>query len=102
MICTWNWATSSFHRSSENYSEREAWTRRHSRRCIALWATTTAFKGSISRSTGVMTLKRFIAREGATLNNLSQIYKARGDYETALKYLEQSLQIQREIGDKAG
>ena len=42
------------------------------------------------------------AGEGATLNNLSQIYDARGDYATALTYLEQSLAISREIGDKAG
>ncbi|MGE3539507.1 MAG: tetratricopeptide repeat protein, partial [Candidatus Tectimicrobiota bacterium] len=40
--------------------------------------------------------------EGATLNNLSPIFKARGDYDTALRYLEQSLAIWREIGDKAG
>jgi tetratricopeptide (TPR) repeat protein len=40
--------------------------------------------------------------EGATLNNISQIFKARGDYETALKYLNQSLAIQQEIGDVAG
>jgi tetratricopeptide (TPR) repeat protein len=40
--------------------------------------------------------------EGTTLNNLSQIYKARGDYATALDYLQQSLVITREIGDKAG
>jgi tetratricopeptide (TPR) repeat protein len=40
--------------------------------------------------------------KGTTLNNLSQIYKARGDYDTALRYLEASLAIQREIGDKAG
>ncbi|WXU00844.1 MAG: Photosystem I assembly protein Ycf3 [Catillopecten margaritatus gill symbiont] len=42
------------------------------------------------------------AGEGATLNNISQIYNARGDYETALKYLEQSLEIRQEIGDRAG
>ena len=41
-------------------------------------------------------------RTAATLNNISQIYKARGDYAAALTYLEQSLAIQREIGDKAG
>ena len=35
------------------------------------------------------------------LNNIGQIYHARGDYATALTYLEQSLAIQREIGDKA-
>ena len=40
--------------------------------------------------------------KGTTLNNLSQIYGARGDYDTALRYLEQSLQIRRDIGDKAG
>jgi tetratricopeptide (TPR) repeat protein len=40
--------------------------------------------------------------EGTTLNNISQIYKARGDYATALKYLEQSLAIRKEIGDRAG
>jgi tetratricopeptide (TPR) repeat protein len=39
---------------------------------------------------------------GATLNNLSQIYDARGDYETALSYLQQSLAIQEAIGDQAG
>ena len=38
---------------------------------------------------------------GITLNNLSQIYDARGDYATALTYLEQSLAIQREVGNKA-
>ncbi|MFQ5589286.1 MAG: CHAT domain-containing protein, partial [Nitrospiria bacterium] len=31
--------------------------------------------------------------EGTTLNNISQIFKARGDYETALQFLEQSLTI---------
>ena len=40
--------------------------------------------------------------EGTTLNNISQIYYARGDYETALGYLEQSLAIMQEIGDKSG
>jgi tetratricopeptide (TPR) repeat protein len=40
--------------------------------------------------------------KGTTLNNLSQIYDARGDYDTALRYLEASLAIRREIGDKAG
>ena len=33
---------------------------------------------------------------------ISQIHKARGDYETALRYLEQSLEIRREIGDRSG
>ena len=37
-----------------------------------------------------------------TLNNTSQIFKDRGDYETALKYLQQSLAIQQKIGDKWG
>ena len=40
--------------------------------------------------------------EGATLNNISQIYQAKGDYDTALRYLEQSLGIVQEIGDIAG
>jgi len=40
--------------------------------------------------------------EGATLNNISQIYDARGDYDSALRYLQQSLSIQQEIGDRAG
>ena len=39
---------------------------------------------------------------GATLNNISAIYDLRGDYETALLYLEQCLEIRRETGDKAG
>ena len=42
------------------------------------------------------------AMKGATLNNISQIYHARGDYAAALKYLEQSLAITQEIGDKRG
>ncbi|MDZ7397084.1 MAG: tetratricopeptide repeat protein [candidate division KSB1 bacterium] len=37
-----------------------------------------------------------------TLNNISQIYSARGDYATALSYLEESLKISREIGDRQG
>ena len=40
--------------------------------------------------------------EGATLNNISQIYDARGNYDTALTYLQQSLSIQQQIGDKQG
>jgi len=39
---------------------------------------------------------------GTTLNNLSQVFKARGDYGKALEYLEKSLAIRREIGDRAG
>ena len=39
---------------------------------------------------------------GTTLNNIGRIYDARGDYDTALTYLQQSLQIRQEIGDKAG
>ena len=39
---------------------------------------------------------------GTTLNNISQIYDAKGDYDTALRYLEQSLAISRQIGDLAG
>jgi tetratricopeptide (TPR) repeat protein len=42
------------------------------------------------------------AGEGTTLNNISQIFKAQGDYETALAYLKQSLAIMQQIGDKAG
>ena len=42
------------------------------------------------------------AGEGATLNNLSTLYHARGDYDTALRYLEESLAIRRAIGDRAG
>lgn len=37
-----------------------------------------------------------------TLNNIGEISKARGDYETALRYLEQSLEIQQAIGDIDG
>ena len=37
-----------------------------------------------------------------SLNNLAELYRAQGDYEQALPYLEQSLVIWREIGDKAG
>jgi tetratricopeptide (TPR) repeat protein len=40
--------------------------------------------------------------EGTTLNNISQIYKARGDLTKALEYLEKSLKIVVEIGDKSG
>jgi tetratricopeptide (TPR) repeat protein len=39
--------------------------------------------------------------EGTTLNNISQIYYAQGDYTTALTYLTNSLAIHQEIGDKA-
>ena len=34
-----------------------------------------------------------IQGEGTTLNNISGIYQARGDYDKALAYLEQSLKI---------
>ncbi|HEX5338531.1 MAG TPA: tetratricopeptide repeat protein, partial [Gallionella sp.] len=40
--------------------------------------------------------------EGTTLNNISQIYDSRGDYATALDYLQQSLAIHRAVGDTAG
>jgi tetratricopeptide (TPR) repeat protein len=39
--------------------------------------------------------------EGLALNNISQIYDARGDLDTALGYLEQSLKIREQIGDIA-
>jgi tetratricopeptide (TPR) repeat protein len=37
-----------------------------------------------------------------TLSNISQIYQARGDDDTALRYLEKSLAILRAIDDRAG
>ncbi len=40
--------------------------------------------------------------KAATLANLGGIYDARGDYDTALSYQEESLSILREIGDKKG
>ena len=40
--------------------------------------------------------------EGRTLNNISQIYSTRGDYNTAFNFLKQSLAIRQEIGDKKG
>ncbi|WGZ92550.1 MAG: tetratricopeptide repeat protein [Candidatus Thiothrix putei] len=43
-----------------------------------------------------------VAYEGTTLNNISLIYSARGDYDTALDFLKKSLAIQQEIGDVAG
>lgn len=42
------------------------------------------------------------AGQGVTLTNISHIYDAWGDYDTALKHLEQSLAMQREIGDRVG
>ncbi len=42
------------------------------------------------------------AGEGETLNNISALYHAQGDYETALAYLKQSLDICRQIVNKAG
>jgi tetratricopeptide (TPR) repeat protein len=43
-----------------------------------------------------------LENKGVTLNNISQIYQARGDLDTALRYLEQSLKISEQIGDKSG
>ncbi len=40
------------------------------------------------------------AGEGATLNNMATAAQARGDYDTALDYLKQSLTITREIGNR--
>jgi len=40
--------------------------------------------------------------EGATLNNISQIYDTKGDYDTALDYLKESLVIRQQIGDRKG
>jgi len=42
------------------------------------------------------------AGEGATLNNISALFHAQGDYATALDYLKKSLAIRQEIGDRAG
>ena len=42
------------------------------------------------------------AGEGTTLNNISQIYDAQGDYATALDLPAKSLAISQQIGDKAG
>ena len=43
-----------------------------------------------------------MAGEGTTLNNIGQIYDARGDYESALDFLNRSLIICQDIGDVAG
>jgi tetratricopeptide (TPR) repeat protein len=43
-----------------------------------------------------------LKKEGTLLNNISQIYQGRGDLDTALRYLEQSLKIHRQIGNKSG
>ncbi|WP_420208878.1 tetratricopeptide repeat protein [Candidatus Electronema sp. JC] len=40
------------------------------------------------------------AGEGRTLNNISQIYDARGDYPAALTYLEQSLRIMQRLATR--
>ncbi|CAK8723501.1 MAG: Tetratricopeptide repeat-containing protein [Candidatus Electronema aureum] len=40
--------------------------------------------------------------QAMSLNNISQIYNAQGDYGKALDYLEQSLTIRTEVGDKKG
>ncbi|MGB0732493.1 MAG: tetratricopeptide repeat protein, partial [Pontibacterium sp.] len=42
------------------------------------------------------------AGESTTLNNISGIYNARGEYDQALDYLTQSLAISQEIGDRSG
>jgi tetratricopeptide (TPR) repeat protein len=39
---------------------------------------------------------------GTTLNNISMIYQARGEYDEALEYLKQTLAIDRELEDRAG
>jgi tetratricopeptide (TPR) repeat protein len=41
------------------------------------------------------------AGEAMTLNGISGIHWAQGDYGTALKYMEQSLAVSQEIGDRA-
>lgn len=39
-------------------------------------------------------------REGSTFNNIGEIYLIRGDYDSALEYLKQSLSICRDIRDR--
>ena len=36
------------------------------------------------------------------MNNISQIYDVKGDYDTALDYLDKSLKIRQQIGDRQG
>jgi hypothetical protein len=40
--------------------------------------------------------------KGRAINNLAAIYRSKGDYPKALKYLEESLVLRREINDKKG
>ncbi len=42
------------------------------------------------------------AGEGTTLNNISHIYQAWGEYDAAMKTLDRSLAIRKEIGDRTG
>ncbi|MBK7936100.1 MAG: tetratricopeptide repeat protein [Lewinellaceae bacterium] len=42
------------------------------------------------------------AGEGATLNNISQIHDANGDYNKSFQYLEQSLKVRQAIRDIPG
>ena len=62
----------------------------------------TAALESLNRALEIARQTKNRQQEGLALNNVSQIYYARGDYETSLDYLNQSLAIQQEIGDKAG
>lgn len=41
-------------------------------------------------------------KEGLLLNNIGEIFKARGEFTHALEFFEKSLEIWREIGDKTG
>ena len=40
--------------------------------------------------------------EGATLNNLGNVYRSWGQYAKAVEYYEKSLEIKRKIGDVKG
>ncbi len=57
---------------------------------------------TLNRVLDISVAKKFRELEGTTLNNISQIFKARGDYDTALDFLNKSLAIRQEIGDKSG
>ena len=43
-----------------------------------------------------------LENKGVALNNISHIYQSRGDLDTALGYMQQSLKISEHIGDIAG
>ncbi len=57
---------------------------------------------NLKKNLGKKERRKFLNARGGALNILGIIYKSQGEFDVALNYLKQSLEIRKELGNKSG